>query len=259
MNITGIWQGILDGTSWGRLLVKISEQQGMLSGQAEITDIGVGTFALDVVGRRDADSVTMRLSPGRYSVRPYPGTIDIHVTSETDALIRGDWKSSIGTHGTFRAERQGVPEPLLEVRTHKAAEANAAFIIMAFGGQSPSSLPIVDIHSAVKRGCEAAGVQAHRADEIEHSGSITQLILDHIKRHRFLISDLTHERPNVYYEIGYAHGMEKEVVLTAQKGTAVHFDIASYNIIFYSSGTDLEARLTRRLRARIENLAELNG
>jgi hypothetical protein len=257
LNLTGIWEGTLDGTNWGRLLVKLAEQVGVISGHAEITDIGVGSFGLDVRGRRDADVVIMHLSPGSYAVRTYPGTIDVRILSETDSLMRGEWKSSLGTSGTFRAERQVVSVPAAEIVANKVAAANAAFMIMAFEDQRPNCLPVVDIQSAIKRGCETAGVRAHRADEVEHSGSITQLILEHIKSHRFLISDLTHERPNVYYEVGYAHGMQKEVVLTAQKGTKVHFDIGYYNVIIYGSATELENRLAKRLSARIENLAEI--
>jgi hypothetical protein len=258
-NITGIWEGTLDGTNWGRLLAKLLERNGVISGHAEISDVGNGAFSLEVSGRRNADGTTLYLSPGRYGVRSYPGTIDVHITSGTDTLVRGEWSSSIGTYGTFRATRQVESEESLEDAARRTVEADAAFIIMAYEDQSSGFLPVVDIHSAIKRGCEAAGVRAHRVDEVEHSGAITRLILDHIERHRFLISDLTHERPNVYYEIGYAHGLKKEVVLTAQKGTKLHFDISVYNVIFYSSGTELEGRLARRLRARIENLAELIG
>lgn len=258
MNITGIWQGTLDGTNWGRLLVKITEHHGVASGQAEITDIGVGTYALDVVGRRDGSAVTLHLTPNRYAVRPYPGTIDATIESETATHMRGIWSSSIGTNGTFRAERDAALEESSRDVSKRLEEANAAFIIMAFADQSGGHLPTVDISAAIKRGCDAASVKAHRADEVEHSGSITALILDHIKRHRFLISDLTHERPNVYYEIGFAHGMQKEVILTAHKGTIIHFDIADYNVIFYASATELEERVAKRLRARIENAAQLN-
>jgi hypothetical protein len=259
LDLAGVWEGTLDGTNWGRLLIKLSEHNGVLAGQAEITDIGVGIFTLEVVGRRDAAAVSLHLTNSRYGIRSYPGTIDAKIDSATESLVRGRWQSSIGTHGTFRAERRSAPEPPVDVVAKRIEEANAAFIMMAFGDQSPGHLPIVDIQAAIKRGCDAVGVRAHRADEVEHSGSITSLILDHIKRHRFLISDLTHERPNVYYEIGFAHGMEKEVVLTAHTGTALHFDIASYNVIFYASVTELEDRVARRLRARIENAEQLNG
>lgn len=261
MNLTGVWEGTLDGTNWGRLLMKLSEQSGVVSGQAEITDMGVGEFksvySLDVVGRRDA-CVKLHLTTSRFAVRAYPGTIDVEIDSESETLTRGTWQSSIGTHGTFRAENRSATEKSENPDPKRIEDANAAFIIMAFSELSPNSLPLVDIHSAIKRGCDAMSVKAHRADEVEHSGSITSLILDHIKTHRFLICDLTHERPNVYYEVGYAHGMQKEVILTAQKGTEVHFDVGAQNVILYSSATELEERIARRLRARIQNAEQLN-
>ena len=257
MSLTGVWEGTLDGTNWGRLVIRLHEESGVLSGQAEINDIGVGVYNLDVAGRRDA-TVTLHLTPSRHAVRAYPGTISAEITSEAETLVRGTWNSTIGTHGTFRADRHEAIDAPPAQTAKKIEEANAAFIIMAFSQQSETGLPLVDIHAAIKRGCKAAEVDAHRADEVEHSGSITELILKQIKTHRFLISDLTHERPNVYYEIGYAHGMQKEVVLTAHRGTKVHFDIASHNVIFYSSSTELEERIAKRLRARIDNAEQLN-
>ena len=257
MSLTGVWEGTLDGTNWGRLVVRLHEHAGVISGQAEIDDIGIAVYTLDVVGRRDAKA-KLQLSPSRHAVRAYPGTIDAHIETESASSIRGTWESSIGTQGTFRATRHDALESPTLPDAKKLAEADAAFIIMAFSEQSPTALPLVDIHAAIKRGCQIAAVKAHRADEVEHSGSITDLVLKQIKTHRFLISDLTHERPNVYYEIGYAHGMQKEVVLTAHRDTKVHFDIASHNVIFYSSGTELEERVARRLRARIENAEQLH-
>lgn len=253
MNMTGVWQGTLDGeTNWGRLLIKLNERDGLLSGQAEITDIGVGAFTLDVNGARDP-KVRLHLRPNGFAVREYPGTIDAVVEDEQQGVARGVWRSSIGTHGTFRAERMPAQAEPPAIDMAQVAEANSAFIIMAFSAPSKQGLPLADIHAALKRGCATAGIQAHRADEVEHSGSITELVVGRIRSHRFLISDLTHERPNVYYEVGYAHGLRKEVILTAYAGTPVHFDIAPYNVIFYESATELEARVARRLRARIDN------
>jgi hypothetical protein len=108
MNITGIWEGTLDGTNWGRLLVKLTEEKGNVTGHAEITDIGIGTYNLLVTGLRVSEMVGFHLSPSNSGVRVYPGTIDVRLTSETENLIRGEWKSSLGTYGTFRANRQTV-------------------------------------------------------------------------------------------------------------------------------------------------------
>ena len=89
MNITGIWEGTLDGTNWGRLLVKLTEEKGNVTGYAEITDIGIGTHNLLVTGLRVNEMVGFHLSPSNSGVRAYPGTIDVRLTSETENLIRG--------------------------------------------------------------------------------------------------------------------------------------------------------------------------
>jgi hypothetical protein len=209
MDISGIWEGTLDGTNWGRLLAKLTECDGAIQGIAQIVDIGFGTYNLDVSGSRNGQEVALHLSPSRYNVREYPGTIEARVTSETAVLLRSVWNSSIGTNGTFRVEKQpSSVEPSAETISKKIAESNAAFIIMAFNNQGSGFLPVDDIHGAIKRGCETVGIRANRVDEVEHSGPITSLVLEQIRDHRFLISDITHERPNVYYEVGYAHGLE---------------------------------------------------
>jgi nucleoside 2-deoxyribosyltransferase len=73
----------------------------------------------------------------------------------------------------------------------------------------------------VKLLSESHGIGAARVDEIEHSGKITELILEKIEKSRFLVCDLTAERPNVYYELGYAHGLKKDVILLESSETPV--------------------------------------
>jgi hypothetical protein len=110
-----------------------------------------------------------------------------------------------------------------------------------------------DILSAVKRSAKKHGIDCLRADEIEHTGKITDLILTQINSSRYLLCDITTDRPNVYYELGYAHGRGKQVVLIAREGTVAHFDIRDYNIIFYKSITELEERLSKRIEAIVAN------
>ena len=63
------------------------------------------------------------------------------------------------------------------------------------------------------------------------------------------MADLTHERPNVYYEIGYAHAFKKPTILTARKGTEPHFDVQGFPIISYDNSTNLEHELIRFFRS----------
>lgn len=253
MDVTGIWQGMIDGTNWGSLLMKFEQSADSIKGIAQVSDVEHGTYNLVILGKHQDGTIILSLTPaaaGRYSVRVFEGSVDAVARQKSENVIEGEWKSSRGTYGSFQVERQ--PKDLSpEALATKVSEANAAFIMMAFTDRGQGLLPGVDILNAIKRACEKAGVQAHRADEVEHSGGVTGLIRDEIRTHRFLISDVTHQRPNVYYEVGYAHGLGKEVILTAQEGTEVHFDIAGHNILFYLSSTDLEDRILKRLRAKI--------
>jgi hypothetical protein len=73
---------------------------------------------------------------------------------------------------------------------------------------------------------------------------------------KYLICDISKERPNVYYELGYAHGIGKEVILIAKHGTTMHFDIKDYNTIFYRNITELEDGLTKRISAIVDSNAQ---
>jgi hypothetical protein len=71
---------------------------------------------------------------------------------------------------------------------------------------------------------------------------IDEIVLNHIDESEYLIVDLTDERPNVYYELGYAHGYGKKfenIILIAKKGTPLHFDIRNMNTIFFKDHNQL--------------------
>ena len=100
-----------------------------------------------------------------------------------------------------------------------------------------------------------AGYTPMRIDRKEHSNKIDDEIVAEIRRSRFLIADFTQNgkeaRGGVYYEAGFARGLDLPVIYTCKTDCQeeLHFDIAHFNHIFWSSPEDLRKRLKDRIVA----------
>jgi hypothetical protein len=126
---------------------------------------------------------------------------------------------------------------------------NLVFVGMAFRGDGMG-----DAFSAIKETCKSLKLNARRVDDNTTSGFIVLEIVDLIKKAEFIIFDLTHERPNVYYELGYTHGVgnsPSNVLLLARDGTELHFDIAALRVQFYRSTENLRSIVKSNLSGMI--------
>ena len=116
-----------------------------------------------------------------------------------------------------------------------------------------------DIYDAVKDECARLGLRATRVDESGGSGFIIREVTSLIEQAEFIICDLSHERPNVYYELGYAHGVGNEaddILLLARAGTTLHFDIAPLRVNYFERIEDLRgivnSQMSRMIRVTRE-------
>lgn len=93
-----------------------------------------------------------------------------------------------------------------------------------------------------------------KADEISHTGVITDEILSSISKSRFIVADLTDSRPNCYYEVGYAHSLGKPIIILAKEGTKPHFDISAYKWNFWKDYKELKPIFEKELSTVLKNL-----
>jgi hypothetical protein len=126
-----------------------------------------------------------------------------------------------------------------------AFESGLVGVAMPFKGQRSD-----EVYAVIRDVCLGLDLRPQRVDEYSHSGIVLRDIADLIERSEFLIFDLTGERQNVYYELGYAHGvgnMAEEVLLIAEEGTALHYDIAALRVHFFKTPAELRVTLERVL------------
>jgi hypothetical protein len=91
------------------------------------------------------------------------------------------------------------------------------------------------------------GYKVVRIDQIQDSGNINEQILENIAQSRLVLADLSGERPNCYYEAGFAHALGKEMIFAAQQKYEIHFDLAGYRFIRWRTEADYRHQLRERL------------
>lgn len=98
-----------------------------------------------------------------------------------------------------------------------------------------------------------AGYDPVRVDRVEHINRIDDEIIAHIKTSSFVVADFTGHRGGVYFEAGFALGLDLPVIWTCRKDNVanLHFDIRQYNCIDWETPDELAVRLQRRIEATV--------
>jgi hypothetical protein len=148
----------------------------------------------------------------------------------------------------------------LAVQSRSAIRGRSAFVVMPFN-------PDLDFlfRDGIVPAVLECGLEPYRVDREEFEETISEVILDKIRTSRIVLGDLTFERPNCYFEIGYAMAIQKPLILSAREDhdprrplrniddPKVHFDLDAHKITFWNPGNVNEFRgaITERIRKHL--------
>lgn len=132
-------------------------------------------------------------------------------------------------------------------RTEKVQEG-LCFVLMPFKDELSSIYEDV-IKPVVMQGHD---LRCLRADNIYGTTPVIQDIWTYIQRARILIADLTGKNPNVFYELGLAHAINKDVILISQNLDDLPFDLRHRRCILYEDSVAGSKNLETALYKNIE-------
>ncbi len=125
-----------------------------------------------------------------------------------------------------------------------------AFVVMQFTDEFNALYDDV-----IRPACERYGYEVIRADNVYTNGLIIDDITKNIQESSVIIADITPSNLNVYYEVGYAHGINKATILLCDKSREkLPFDISGFRTLFYENTIGGKSGIEDKLNKHLDGI-----
>lgn len=159
-----------------------------------------------------------------------------------------------------QALKELFPQGVVIINKGNLAEMNSSSSDrLKEAGYSSESKPLVFVampfdkkmydvfHYGIRGAVNKAGYLCERADEAFFTGDIMERVKLRIRQADLVLADLTQANANVYLEVGYAWGCDKQTVLLVQDANELKFDVKAQRCLVYSGIKELEELLQKEL------------
>lgn len=191
--------------------------------------------------------VTKRTAHGFWSSAPPFGGAIGHAVYPTAVAVRALMSFYVRRDGLFRSRVAGLmldaaaelprESPLAGQSfwgtVEPGTEEDLCFVLMPFERK------LTEIYERYVKTVVAGqcGLVCERADDLNKPNVVMKDVWERINRARVIVADLTRHNANVFYELGLAHAIGKQVVLIAQrergKRALLPFDVSGVRTIVY--------------------------
>jgi hypothetical protein len=137
---------------------------------------------------------------------------------------------------------------VFQIPEHEGIEPTLASAMMPFEAD------FTPVYDSIRQAADSAGLRCRRADDIWENAAIIQDVVALIDRSRVVVCDCSGRNPNVFYEVGIAHTLGREVILITQSEQDIPFDLRHLRYIRYLNNAEGRAALTEALQVRMQTI-----
>lgn len=158
-DLSGVWEGTFTGTNQGRMVIKFNHEGDRIYGAGHFNEPTIGVYRYQVQGVVSGEVIKLLLTPGERSNSGITlGNIEATATINKQGVIAGEWRSSIGTQGSFSIVKATIPEV---VQHDKTKNNNAVFVVHGHDDATKEKvarfieklgLEVIILHEQVNRG-----------------------------------------------------------------------------------------------------------
>lgn len=159
---------------------------------------------------------------------------------ERGLIRRTDGPSDLSDSFELNFEITSEGWTFLDNHARPSVISDQVFVAMSFSPELKSAW-----ENGIKPALEKIGFRPYRVDAEPHLDKIDTKIITEIKNSRFLVADVTEQRAGVYFEAGYALGLNLHVFWCVKRNDLknVHFDTRQYNHIVWDNEKHLAEQL----------------
>lgn len=120
-------------------------------------------------------------------------------------------------------------------------DPSLVFVLTPFGTEHQAT------YETIVQTCHRIGLRCVRGDEEKATGDILSHVVRTMVRARFVIANITGRNPNVFYELGIAHALDKSTILISENLEGVPFDVKAKRILTFENNENLSGKLIEML------------
>ncbi|MCX5999625.1 MAG: restriction endonuclease [Chloroflexi bacterium] len=152
--------------------------------------------------------------------------------------------------------REGIAEPqdrtnhppptlsFMQKTGHDGGKSRNIFVLIPFTKDMEDVFFL-----GIRETAEQMSCSCDKVDTKKFVGPILSKIYDSIRDARIVVAEVSKVNANVYYELGYAHALDKPTILITKNVRTSPFDTKGFNHIIYVNLVDLRKQLKETLEA----------